>query len=182
MDRSPPSPYDRGGYDQAFAEVPVLADSISWRPNAYGPGSAPEFIDSYKEYLERLGFFPQNISGQAGNVIEGAEPVTLLSDYTPHHGAPALDLRVFLPARALAERLLEAFRVSIQTFKPVFYWPTLERKLERAWSAPMWETDGQVVGEVFCIVMIVMAVGAQLVNVDEMYPPGDSHMNISQER
>jgi hypothetical protein len=115
-------------------------------------------------------------------MYEKVEQVPLLSDLTPPPGLPAFDLRVFLPERSLANKLLEAFRQNIQNFKPMFYWPILERKFERAWSSPMWEHDGKVVNEVFCVVIIVLAVGSQLVNVSDIYPVGIGAHKVSQER
>jgi hypothetical protein len=115
-------------------------------------------------------------------MYERADQVPLLSDLTPPPGFPALDLRTFLPDRSLANKLLEAFRQNIQNFNPMFYWPILERKFERAWSSPMWEQDGKVVNEVFCVVIIVLAVGSQLVNVSDIYPAGSGAQKFSQER
>jgi len=155
---------------------------ISWNPNIFGPGSAPQFIDSYKEYLQRQGLYAQHISGEQANMYERSEQVPLLSDVAGSRGGPELDLRVYLPAQTLANRLLEAFRVTVQNYKPIFYWPMLEQKFERAWSAPMMDRDEQTVREVFCVVMAVLSVGAQLVKAEEMFPSETGSRMISQER
>ncbi|KAI5852289.1 fungal-specific transcription factor domain-containing protein [Tricharina praecox] len=175
----------RRGYDWNYDSPPngpTDSAQVTWNPNIFGPGSAPQFIDSYKQYLQRQGLYAQHISGEQANMYEKTEQVPLLSDVAGSRGGPELDLRVYLPARTLANRLLEAFRVTIQNYKPLFYWPILERKFERAWSSPMMEGDEQVVREVFCVVMTVLSVGAQLVKVEEMFPVGTGSQSISQER
>jgi hypothetical protein len=60
--------------------------------------------------------------------------------------------------------------------------PILERNFERAWSFPIWENDGAVVAEVFCVVMIVMAINCQLVNEEGLYRHGSGSEDVSQER
>ncbi|KAF8544492.1 hypothetical protein BDD12DRAFT_872735 [Trichophaea hybrida] len=137
---SPVSPYDRAHYSSYEDSSPHGSsdvNSITWNPNAFGPGSAPQFIDSYKGYLQRQGIYAPNISGESSNMFERTEPaVPLLSDVIPQHGMPPFDLRRFLPDPNLSNILMEAFRTSVQNYMPVFYWPGLVRKFERAWSSP----------------------------------------------
>jgi len=176
---------NRRGYDWSYESPPnVPSDSaqLTWNPNMFGPGSAPQFIDSYRDYLQRQGLHAQHITGEQANMYEKTEQVPLLSDVAGSRGGPEFDLRVYLPARTLANRLVEAFRLNIQNYKPIFYWPILEKKIERAWSSPMMESDEHVIREVFCIVMTVLSVGAQLVKVEELFPVGTGSQHISQER
>lgn len=44
---------------------------------------------------------------------------------------------------------------------------------ERAWSAPLWEEDREIVKRVFCIVEMLMAVASQMVDSDELSELGD---------
>lgn len=101
-------------------------------------------------------------------MFERNDPVPLLSDYPKIDSLhPPSDLRCYLPDRVSGNRFLEAFRVNIQYYKPIFYWPSLERKVQRAYNDSIWENDARAISEVFCIVMIVMGVGAQLVRTNE---------------
>jgi len=185
---SPVPSYDRAHYSNYEDSPPHGSsdvNSITWNPNAFGPGSAPQFIDAYKGYLQRQGIYAQNISGESGNMFERTEPaVPLLSEIVPQHGMPPFDLRYFLPARSLSGKLMEAFQTTVQNYIPIFYWPILEQKFERAWSSPIWDQDGKTVHEVFCVVMMILAVGSQLVKVEDIFPPGSggNSPTISQER
>ena len=161
---------------------PQDPNSVTWDPGAFGPGSAPQFIDLYKGYLQRHGMYAPHIPGGASNMFEKAEAVPLLSDTIPQPGlAPSVDLRALLPPRPLAEKLLAAFHRAIQDYMPIFYWPVLLHKVDRAWASPIWEQDGKTVNEVFCVVMMVMAVGSQLVKVQDAGGMGFSP-HTSQER
>ncbi|KAI5787112.1 fungal-specific transcription factor domain-containing protein [Geopyxis carbonaria] len=161
-------------------------EPMTWNPNAFGPGSAPQFIESYKEYLERLGFHTQDVNIQSGNIFQAGPMVPLLSDYNPSpaSGVFSMDLRAFLPTRESAEMILEVFRRTIQSYKAMFYWPILEEKFERAWSSDMLENDTETVGRIFCVVMMVLAVGSQIIDVDEVVREGrgTGYQEFTQER
>lgn len=161
---------------------PQDPNPVTWGPNTFGPGSAPQFIDLRKGYLQHHGVYAPHISGGASNMFEKVEAVPLLSGVIPQPGlAPSVDLRALLPPRPLAEKLLATFHHAIQDYMPIFYWPTLLHKVDRAWASPIWEQDGKTVNEVFCVVMMAMAVGSQLAKAQDVggmyFPP-----HASQER
>ncbi|KAI5805961.1 fungal-specific transcription factor domain-containing protein [Geopyxis carbonaria] len=158
------------------------------RPSSLGTGSGvshhifysnPSFIASYKRYLRNLGY---NASGTEFPHSEpGDQRVPLLSEYTsvPNTALPLdplnmpLDLRVLLPAKPFAEKLLEIFRTTVQQYTPLFYWPKLEERFERAWAGPMWEKDHETVKSVFCVVEMLMAVASQMVETPELKEGGE---------
>ncbi|KAI5796793.1 fungal-specific transcription factor domain-containing protein [Pyronema domesticum] len=185
---SPGSSYGRSHYDTGYEESPPQATSdinnITWNPNAFGPGSAPQFVEAYAGFLQRNGLPAHIISGESSNLFEKAEPVPLLSDIIPARGLLPLDLRAFFPREELYNRLVEAFRVNIQNFMPIFYWPALELKLQKAFNEPLYDQEKEKVRDYFCPVMLVLAVGAQLIRVDETYPVnvGAATPMTSQER
>lgn len=149
-------------------------------------GSAPQFIDSYTEYLQRLGWAANNVQSQQGNIIQNMSQIPLLADL-PDPRRTAIDLRIYLPEKNIAFVILEVFRRSVQAFKAPFYWPHLVQKFHSAYEDPMFENDSARVGYIFCPVMMVLAVGSQLVDW-ETCPVGSGSSetppdaNIPQER
>lgn len=145
-------------------------EKMSWNPNAFGPGSAPHLIDSYKEFISRYGSKqpPSQLSSQNGSVYQPSPAVPLLSDYMASHVTYPIDLRAYLPPREYANIAIEIFRRTIQTYKVPFYWPFLERKINSAWEEPMMDNDPEAVAGVFCPVVVMLAVACQLLDKDEL--------------
>lgn len=166
-------------------------DGTAWDDHMFGPSSGPSFLNSYKEYLSRLGYRPPS-AGDPHDALE-ARPSSLTPrdpssrarrDFScpiPGRFAP-LDLRAFLPPPALARELLEVFRKTVQNYTPMFYWPTIEGKFERAWDSPIWDGDSEAVRSVFCVVVMLLAVGSQFVEPGLLQSPEGGDWSNEQER
>src|SRR5690554_2537702 len=95
----------------------------SWNPNAFGPGSAPHLIDSYKEFIHRFGSHPEpsanqvNAQPRLGNIYQSAPMVPLLSDFISANVTYPMDLKGYLPPREESQIVIEVFRRTIQTYK-----------------------------------------------------------------
>lgn len=85
--------------------------------------------------------------------------------FTATKGLP-LDLRVMLPPKPFADRLLALFNKTVLQYTPMFCRERLQAMFERAWDAPLWEEDKDLVKKVFCIVEMLMAVASQMVGSD----------------
>lgn len=133
--------------------------------------SNPNFIASYKRYLRALGY-----SAEIPNFDDpGTVRVPLLSEYpfSTTKGLP-LDLRVLLPPKPLADRLLSIFNKTILQYTPIFCRERLQNMFERAWGRPLWEEDRESVRKVFCVVEMLMAVGSQMIEAPEEDLVGES--------
>lgn len=149
-------------------------------------GSAPQFIDSYTEYLQRLGWAAGSVQSQQGNIVQNTPQVPLLADL-PDPTRRSMDLRFYLPDKATALAILEVFRRSVQTYLAPFYWPDLVQKFHSAYEDSIFENDTVRVGTIFCPVMMVLAVGSQLVDWDTLHMGSGSSetppdFNVPQER
>lgn len=148
-------------------------DGTSWDHHIFGPSSCPSFLHSYKDYLSRLGYRPPQESDSQGVVGEPPLPpsgarvqgLSVPDKYLP------LDLRALLPPIGMATQLFEVFRKTIQNYTPIFYWPSLEKKIERAWSMPIWDGDGEAVRSIFCVVIMLLAVASQFIEPGELDEP-----------
>lgn len=165
------------------------SDGTAWDDHIFGPSSGPSFLNSYKEYLSRLGYRPpssgdphDSVEVAAGNPSPHASPV----DQNNISSVPArfvpLDIRAFLPPLPLATELLEVFRKNIQECTVIFYWPTIEAKFKRAWGAPIWDTDPEAVRSVFCVIVMIMAVASQLVDPRRLRTPDGGDWSTDNER
>ncbi|KAL7273596.1 hypothetical protein RUND412_003535 [Rhizina undulata] len=140
-------------------------ETITWDHHIFGPGSGPSYVASYTEYLQQLGFTPPRVDR---GMVEAAAPRLSLGPESMQHNYPPIDLRGFLPPKKLADKLLEIFRTTIQNYTPMFYWPNLTRKFERAWSDPIFDGDAESVRSIFSVVMMVLAVSSQLLEPQEL--------------
>lgn len=149
----------------------------------YGSTSAPTFATWFKAYMEWLGYsrssgpsFMQELPEIFTKPLRGSETeyqFPLLSDY-PHiifRQGPTYDLRGFLPDKDMSERLKAAYWETIQIHTPALHWLKLEVRWQRAYNEPLWETDRTAVRELFCVVMMVMAVASQYLQGMEMPDP-----------
>ena len=150
-------------------------EKTSWNPNAFGPGSAPHLIDSYKEFIHRYGSHQEptadqvNAQPRSGNIYQSAPMVPLLSDFISSNVTYPVDLKGYFPPREQSQIVIEVFRRTIQTYKVPFYWPFIEQKLWRAWEGPpLPDNDPDAVSSVFCVVMMLLAVGSQLLDKEEL--------------
>lgn len=140
-------------------------DGTSWDHHIFGPSSCPSFLHSYKDYLSRLGYRPPQESNAQESVGEPPLPLSGPDKYLP------LDLRALLPPVGMATQLFEVFRKTVQTYTPIFYWPSLEKKIERAWGMPIWDGDGEAVRSVFCVIIMLLAVASQFIEPGELDEP-----------
>lgn len=166
-------------------------ENVSWNPNAFGAGSAPHLIDSFKEFITRYGSTTRTqsrgslraSSAQSGSIYQACPPVPLLSDFISSQIIFPVDLRRHLPDRATCQTVIEVFRRTVQTYNVPFYWPFLEAKLDKAWNEPIMEDDSEAVRGVFCVVVMMIAVGSQLVLKEELMDQLDSvFIGATQER
>lgn len=71
-------------------------------------------------------------------------------------------------------------------YKSPFYWPNIVDKFNKAFENPLMENDEKAVGTIFCPVMMIMAVGSQLVaptEIEDVDPAGSGKSkNLPQER
>jgi len=165
------------------------SDGTAWDDHIFGPSSGPSFLNSYKEYLSRLGYRPPSSGDPHDSVEVAAGPLSTHAspvDQSNIGPIPArvvpLDIRAFLPPLPLATELLEVFRKNIQECTVIFYWPTIEAKFKRAWGAPIWETDPEAVRSVFCVVVMIMAVASQLVDPSRLRNPDGGDWSTDNER
>lgn len=140
-------------------------DGTSWDHHIFGPSSCPSFLHSYKDYLSRLGYRPPQGSDSQEALGEHPLPTSAPDKYLP------FDLRVLLPPIGMATQLFEVFKKTIQSYTPMFYWPSLEKKIERAWGMPIWDGDGEAVRSVFCVVIMLLAVASQFIEPGELDEP-----------
>lgn len=153
-------------------------DSSNWGGQYYGPTSAPTFANGYEQFAEHLGFSPSvnpafnpDLPGVFNSPIGrlAHEHPPLLSDNTTNLSTSSGamiggggDLRRLLPPREIADKLKEAFRSTIQQYTPMFYWPIFESTWVKTFSEPIYESDKDKIRENLCVVLLVMAVGAQV--------------------
>jgi len=164
-------------------------DGTAWDDHIFGPSSGPSFLNSYKEYLSRLGYLPPS-SGDPHDSVEVAagslSPHASPADQSNIGSIPTrfvpFDIRAFLPPLPLATELLEVFRKNIQECTVIFYWPTIEAKFKRAWGAPIWNTDPEAVRSVFCVIVMIMAVASQLVDPSRLQTPDGGDWSTDNER
>lgn len=155
----------------------------SWAGQHFGSTSVPTFALWYRGYMEYMGYnppndrtFTQDIPNLYLKPIRGTEneyQFPLLSDYPAlsYRPGPTYDLRGFLPSRDVADRLKQAFWNTIQQYTPIMHWLKLESRFNRAYSEPLWETDRTGVREIFCIVMMVLAVSSQFLPECDVQDP-----------
>lgn len=137
--------------------------------------ATPCFLSEYKDHLQNLGYPPAALP----EAPHHAPQVPLLSEYPAmaRKNMP-IDLRSLLPHRPFADRLLEVFRRTVQSYRPIFYWPMFKERYDRAWEREIYDTDTQAVKEVFCPLMMVLAVACQMVEP----PAEDADWAALQER
>lgn len=78
--------------------------------------------------------------------------------------------------------MFEVFRTTVQNYTPIFYWPSLEKKIERAWKLPIWDGDNEAVRSVFCVIMMLLAVANQFIEPGELDEPEGGDWAHVQER
>lgn len=159
-------------------------DGTSWDHHIFGPSSCPSFLYSYKDYLSRLGYRPPQ-GANPQETLNGPPPPSP-STRIPNPSAPnkflPFDLRALLPPIGLARQLVDVFKKTIQNYTPIFYWPSLETKIERAWTMPIWDGDSEAVRSVFCVVVMLLAVASQFVEPEELDEPEGGDWAKGQER
>jgi hypothetical protein len=77
---------------------------------------------------------------------------------------------------------LNVFRKTVQNYTPMFYWPAIEKKFKRAWDSPIWDGDNEAVRSVFCVVVMLLAVGSQFVEPGMLEFPEGGDWAAAQER
>lgn len=174
-----------GGQQGAATGKRIRSEDNSWNGQYYGSTSAPSFATGYREFVEQLGFTPpvntvfnQNLPGLYASPMGrlAQEQFPLLSDNPSAvtSGAQLVvesggDLRRLFPPRDIAEKLKEAFRTTVQRYTPMFYWPIIEQIWEKSFSEPIYENDREKVHEQFCVVMMMLAVGSQILASEDRF-------------
>lgn len=180
--------YGEPGYcgarkDQSRHEL-YQNDGTSWDHHIFGPSSCPSFLHSYNDYLSRLGYRPPPASNPTMNT--GGPPSPNPNTRIPNPSVPnkylPFDLRALLPPLKLAKQMFEVFRTTVQNYTPIFYWPALEKKIERAWKLPIWDGDNEAVRSVFCVIMMLLAVANQFIEPGELDEPEGGDWAHVQER
>ncbi|EWC48957.1 hypothetical protein DRE_00262 [Drechslerella stenobrocha 248] len=119
-------------------------------------GSTSElgFLTSVKEYVERLGYDTTpllNAWKESEAKIYPTNPLAYAE------GSQLHDLRTYLPAKEDGKKLIDVFHRNTPRCLPIFYWPIIQSKFERAYEAPIFANDQTVVTGVFCLIMTMFA-------------------------
>lgn len=180
-------PIDYGGAQKGQEKRTEVyqEDGTSWDHHIFGPSSCPSFLHSYNDYLSRLGYRPPP-GIESDNWWGGGPPPPNPNTRIPNPSAPnkflPFDLRVLLPPVRLARQMFEVFRKTVQNYTPIFYWPSLEKKIERAWGMPIWDGDSEAVRSVFCVIVMLLAVASQFIEPGELDEPEGGDWAHVQER
>ncbi|KAK6500242.1 hypothetical protein TWF481_010589 [Arthrobotrys musiformis] len=119
-----------------------------------GTTSGLGFLASIQEYVERLGYDTTSLL----DAWKNSEAKTFPANVPVYgDGSQVRDLRAFLPPKAAGQKLLNIFHHSTARVAPIFYWPIILTKFERAYEAPIYPTDQSTVTGVFCVLMIIYA-------------------------
>ncbi|KAK6515011.1 hypothetical protein TWF506_007365 [Arthrobotrys conoides] len=119
-----------------------------------GTTSGLGFLASIQEYVERLGYDTTSLL-DAWKTTEAKTFPTNPPIY--NDDSQMRDLRAFLPPKAAGQKLLNIFHHSTARVAPIFYWPIILNKFERAYEAPIYPTDQSTVTGVFCVLMAIYA-------------------------
>ncbi|KAF3159246.1 hypothetical protein TWF225_011050 [Orbilia oligospora] len=119
-----------------------------------GTTSGLGFLASIQEYVERLGYDTTSLL----DAWKTAEAKTFPTNPPIYNDDSQMrDLRAFLPPKPTGQKLLSIFHHSTARVAPIFYWPIILTKFERAYDAPIYPTDQSAVTGVFCVLMAIYA-------------------------
>ncbi|KAK6358956.1 hypothetical protein TWF696_000128 [Orbilia brochopaga] len=119
-----------------------------------GSTSGLGFLTSVKDYVERLGYDTTPLM-TAWKDSEAKTYTTNPSTYP--EGSQLRDLRVLLPPQEDGKKLLDIFYRNTPRCLPIFYWPIILNKFERAYEAPLLPNDQTVITSVFCVLTSIFA-------------------------
>ncbi|KAK6337427.1 hypothetical protein TWF730_002826 [Orbilia blumenaviensis] len=119
-----------------------------------GTTSGLGFLASIQEYVERLGYDTTSLLDTWKSTEAKAFP-TNIPVY--NDGSQTRDLRTLLPPKPAGNKLLNIFHHTTARVAPIFYWPLILNKFERAYEAPIYPNDQPTVTGVFCVLMIIYA-------------------------
>ncbi|KAF3183955.1 hypothetical protein TWF788_005428 [Orbilia oligospora] len=119
-----------------------------------GTTSGLGFLASIQEYVERLGYDTTSLL----DAWKAAEAKTFPTNPPIYNDDSQMrDLRAFLPPKPAGQKLLSIFHHSTARVAPIFYWPIILTKFERAYEAPIYPNDQSAVTGVFCVLMAIYA-------------------------
>ncbi|RVD83872.1 uncharacterized protein DFL_005646 [Arthrobotrys flagrans] len=149
------SPSDRSPRLSISQPLRRVSYDISTNEDLFvGTTSGLGFLASIQEYVERLGYDTTSLL-DAWKSTEAKTFPTNMPVY--NDGSQMRDLRAFLPPKATGQKLFNIFHHSTARVAPIFYWPIILNKFERAYEAPIYPTDQPTVTGVFCVLMVIYA-------------------------
>lgn len=163
-----------------------------------GSTSGLGFLASVQEYVEKLGYDTTSLAGAWKHSEVQTYP---LNSSLKVDGLQPVDLRGLLPPKNIGRKLLDIFHQHTTRYAeptqtcglktliadkifcrclPVFYWPVILDKFDRAYGNPIYANDQVAVTSIFCVIMSINAYSSVCSDDEDIYEkPQYNHKSAS---